>query len=209
MQYYKENRTANNGVFAPPTVLVFLTALWDLFKEVDEEGSSLTHLERIKQGGQTVEQHNTDFKLLARRLGITNQGTLINLYCQSISQKILEKIIAHNLRPRTLDKWMTKVVTLNKQWRIMMGILDKPTGQSMDSRANSGRMMFNFRQPQYQDPYAMDVDTLLSVKRKDWIRDKPCYNCGKMGHFVQDCKQPNQNDWRRETSKDHIVSKVG
>jgi len=78
MQYYKVNRTANNGIFILPTVLDFLVALQDSFKEVDEEGSSLTCLERIKQGGRTVEQHNTDFKLLARRSGI-------NLYCRSIS----------------------------------------------------------------------------------------------------------------------------
>jgi hypothetical protein len=64
MQYYKANRAANNGVFTLPTVQQFLIDLRDSFREVDEEGSSLVRLERIKQGGKPVEEHNTEFKLL-------------------------------------------------------------------------------------------------------------------------------------------------
>src|SRR5258707_15055784 len=96
MQYYKANKAANNEIFAAPTVRNFLTALRDSFKEVDEEGSSLIRLEQLKQHGKTVEEHNTDFKLLMGRAGMTDQRTLINLYCRSISPKILEKIIAHD-----------------------------------------------------------------------------------------------------------------
>ena len=80
MQYYKTNQTANGGIFTPPALAQFIRDLRDSFKEVDEEGSLMIGLERLRQGNKTVEQHNTDFKLLAARANLTDDRQLINLY---------------------------------------------------------------------------------------------------------------------------------
>ena len=126
MQYYRTNSRANNGTFVAPAVTQFLGNLRDSFKEVDKEALSLHRLKRLKQGNRTVEEHNTEFKLLVGRSGITEPQTLIPLYRRSISSKIVERIISHDPVPATLQGWMEKAVNLDKNWRIAMGILDKP-----------------------------------------------------------------------------------
>ena len=47
-QWYKANKTANAGAYVAPTLTDFLRQLLKSFKEVDEEGSALLRLEKIK-----------------------------------------------------------------------------------------------------------------------------------------------------------------
>ena len=49
-QWYKANKAANAGAYVAPTLTNFLRQLIESFKEVDEKGSALLRLERIKQG---------------------------------------------------------------------------------------------------------------------------------------------------------------
>ena len=179
MQYYKANQAANAGVFTAPTLATFLQDLRDSFKEVNEEGSSLICLERLQQGGKPVEEHNTKFKLLAGRTGITEDKTLVNIYQRTISKRLLEKIISHTPLPATLTDWMEKAVQLDKQWRMMMGILDKPTSKYQKDSKNK----YKFKIPAYHDPNAMDVDALSTAERGDRKKGMLCYNCGKPGLF--------------------------
>jgi hypothetical protein len=58
---------------------------------------------------------------------------------------------------------MDKAVQLDKQWRMMMGILDKPTGKYSKDLKNK----YKFKIPAYRDPNAMDVDALLTAERGD------------------------------------------
>ena len=180
-QWYKANKAANAGAYVAPTLPNFLQQLIGSFKEVDEEGSALLRLERIKQGTKTVEDHNNEFKLLKQQAKLEDEKTLINLYRRSISQQIVEKIISHNPMPNTLQGWMNKAVTLDKQWRIMKGILDQ------SRKKNGSGRYFHFGGTSRRDPNAMDVDALLEEDRKKQYR---CFNCDQPGHFTNECKQP-------------------
>jgi hypothetical protein len=187
MQYYKVNQVANAGVFTPPGLAAFLRDLRDSFKKVDEEESSLVRLELLQQGGKPVEEHNTKFKLLAGQTGITNDKTLVNIYWGTISKGLLEKIISHTPLPTTLTNWINKAVQLDKQWRMMMEILDKLTSKRY---SNDSMNKYKFKIPAYHDPNAMDVDALSIAEREDRKKGMLCYNCEKPGHFAQECKQP-------------------
>jgi len=198
MQWYKANLTANNNVFTVPTVDAFVRQLRDSFKEVDEEGSSMVRLENLKQKGNTVEEHNNRFKLLVQRSGLTEQRPLVNFYRRSINPAILDKIIAHTPLPTTLEQWMEKAVQLDKNWRMMKGILDLPR---KTSKGADGRKYFNFKSTSYRAHDAMDVDALTGADQDGQKKQYRCYNCDRPGHFANECRQPKRNKGKLQGKK--------
>ncbi|PPR08157.1 hypothetical protein CVT24_012147 [Panaeolus cyanescens] len=93
------------------------------FKEEETVSNTLSELTNLKQGSKTAEQHNIDFCLIAGKAGLDlreNTTIMINFYKNSLNPRLLTKILSLDEVPTTLEKWFSKAITLDNNYRQAM-----------------------------------------------------------------------------------------
>ncbi|PPR06504.1 hypothetical protein CVT24_002664, partial [Panaeolus cyanescens] len=129
------------------------------FKEEETISNALSELTNLKQGSKTAEQHNIDFRLIAGKAGLDlreNATIMINFYKNSLNPRLLTKILSLDEVPTTLEKWFSKAITLDNNYRQAMSYVKGSYKPYKPYKPVYPRFNFSNR----RDPNAMDVDAI-------------------------------------------------
>jgi hypothetical protein len=101
---------APNGQFTS-----FENELQKSFSDPYKKENALQKLQRIRQGKDTIDQHNIAFQLLVDRTGLDiliNADVLVQYYANSLNHHIREKILTSETIPIGLRGWFQKAAAL-------------------------------------------------------------------------------------------------
>jgi hypothetical protein len=205
-QYIQENFVRGNVL--QDSWNRFKIKLRDAFKDVGRAEDSMKWLSHTKQGGRSIEEFNTLFRIHGTRAGFTfannittgpnqvtpnpSQGILKHLYQQAVNPKISSQIIIQG-QPATINEWMTKAAEMDSAFRRTNTLFAK--GFQRDSGRKQAwklRLVGSSRHHDMGEPMDIDAFTQQRAPSKgtDWKKAAECYNCHEKGHIARDCRKP-------------------
>ena len=161
----------------------FKTMLEGSLADPGRSKDAMQQLQTICQGKEPIDAMNTRFCLLLSKAGIDvkhNIPLLIQLYEKAINPNIYRQIILNGTVPDTLDAYMLRASTVDRAFK-MTNIKSAFTNYQ---GKKGGRSHFRWQPPLSSQGELMDVDA-ISINQSA----KKCFNCGKTGHFTNDCCQ--------------------
>ena len=178
----------------------FLAKLRASFAEPHRKENALRTLQHLRQGKESVDNHNVNFRLLVEKAGLNlthNNDILINMYMNSLQPRIKERIITMDQVPTTIEEWYQRAAYFANAFdRLKEGNW---------FNGNQGKK-FQKRRPGYyqsstqeRDPNAMDVDAMTLEERKKRLRDGACFICAEPGHFSNVC--PKRKNSRQQPQR--------
>ena len=190
----------------------FLTELRNSFAEPHRKENALKTLQNIRQGKDSVDTHNVNFKLLVEKAGLSqahNNDILCNIYMNSLNSNIKDRIIMLEEVPTTLDKWYSKAAYFaNAFERLKQGTwMTGSTGNKYEKKKKGG---YYHNKEKEKDHDAMEVDGMTIEERKKRLRDGACFICNEQGHFSNACpkrKKKPQDNKRNGNGKTHTPDK--
>jgi hypothetical protein len=173
-----------------PTYLVFITALKEAFKPVDQTADAMHKLNLIKQGSRPVEELVTEFRLLVGQAGIGDSTTsdnihLIGLFRNALNPALAKRILFGETVPTTIKGWYDKAVQFDSNFQMARAIMGKKI------ETNNWRSRGNFGNQ--RDPNAMDIGKLTPEERTRLMKLGACFKCRKPGHMSNKCPDRDQS----------------
>jgi len=118
---YLINHIDHHGDFALVNYKSFLMDLNAHFKDVAAETNSLFTLERIKQAGKSIQEHNAEFDRHLTRANIEQAGNdealIRNMYLRSLDEGLQQQVLQYKPTPHTLEETMKAALDENLQFR--------------------------------------------------------------------------------------------
>ncbi|AEO53138.1 hypothetical protein MYCTH_2054216, partial [Thermothelomyces thermophilus ATCC 42464] len=109
---------------------------------------------------------------------ILNNKALIQLFYNGLKEKVKDKLYKYD-RPKTLDKYIVQAIRIDdrlyKQGQTN-GTIVKANDKKKRTYANTSYETY---------PGAIDIDVITKDKS-----NVTYYNCGKKGHYKQECRSP-------------------
>src|SRR5882757_8818416 len=144
------------GSFIPGTYATFRATLLAAFSPSDVAGRAQAELRNLKQTGP-ADEYVSQFRILAGKSKIEDDGALIEYFMEGLKPKLLEKIYALEKLPITIIKWYEHVSRFDNQWTRVREIIarNNKTTSTPTKRTNYA--------PRYvtpHDPNAMDIDRM-------------------------------------------------
>ena len=193
-------QSQENLELVDPTIGIdgFTAALRASFSEPYRKDNALQQLQHIKQGKNSIDSHNVQFKLLVERAGMTtpaNNDVLTNMYSTSLNPNIRGRILTMDTVPTSLDDWYKRAAHFANafdrlhqgQWT-QGGFKGKPFQQR--------RQGYYQASGSHKDPNAMDVDAISFDERQKRLKDGACFICAEKGHFSGQC--PKRKEYREQ-----------
>src|SRR5271168_1707646 len=183
------------------TIKDFLKELRTAFDLADSEGEARAKISKLRQGKDSVDEYISQFRVLAGKAKITDNKNLIEYFMEGINQGILTKIFALETLPTKIDNWYIKASKFDAAYRRLQEINERKKG---GPSTTTPKRQFT---PRYtpttssKDPNAMEVDRIITTidrltteQREKHIRENCCFNCHRVGHRVDKCRVPKQDN---------------
>jgi hypothetical protein len=172
------------------------------FSNPYKKENALQQLQRIRQGKDTVDQHNIAFQLLVDRTGLDvhlNGDVLMQYYANSLNHHIREKILTSETLPTNLQGWFQKAAAFDNAYQRLKGYQFGGGGGGSGSKEKHRKRERNFQYSgnERRDPDAMDVDAMSLEEKKKRIKNGACFTCGENGHYSAKCPKRKDNKDRK------------
>ena len=113
------------------------------FKPYDAPGDTLEEMKMLRMKDNSIEKHNTKFKMLVTKSGLDSKSpAVIDYYRESLSISLQRRILLLENPPKTLQEWYDWAAKLDNNWRIMQRILGR-NKESNDQNNNQGKRKKN------------------------------------------------------------------
>ena len=200
IQKIMDSSTQNFGTYKD-----FLAKVHKAFAAADIEGDARAALRQLRQGNGTVDEYNSQFRIIAGRAKITDDTALIEYYMEGLNAGTLSKIFAQSTIPKKIDEWYEQASKYDAQFRRIKEILARRRGASTATTTQTKRTFApRYTNTSQKDPNAMDVDRLTVEEREKHMKENRCFNCHKIGHRSRNCRQKNPGS----TSKIETVNEL-
>ena len=167
------------SIFTLGTRAAFKKDLKEAFQPYDAPRDALEEMKTLQMGSNSIEEHNTHFKMIVTRSGLNSMSpAVIDYYQETLSIPLQRRILSLENLPKTLQEWYDWAAKLDNNWRKMQRIL----GQSRElnyqkdpngKKKEQAKRRFNFT---CLDPNAMDMDinTLTIEKQGEMMKKGLC-----------------------------------
>jgi hypothetical protein len=174
------------------TWVEFKAALEHAFGEVDREEVAYEKFQKIEQGNRTAAAYGAEFQKIKADLTISDH-VCIQQFRSGLHLEVKRYMVLHGTPTTDLTTFATAAIQADSRL-CQLGLITRRNIKQPEPRFQGTQ-----REPKTDPGDPMDLDATRRyrflrrptrpVNRNPTITDG-CFNCGKKGNFIKDCKQP-------------------